>query len=209
MGRSIARLFGFRAICRRFFSRRLRRRRPQSPDRFPAPEHLPIRAACSARAAASLASIRCQPRIDPGTCQRPSVLAPLGAGPPDFRNCSTAVLYLPGTVFHTTMNFMISPPRGKLVSCDWIAWPVRLSLGQGERAQGYIAGAGTGKEFLNVAGVKIGSTCAKVRCGFSGDRHLGPAPRSSAIRALAFEARRHPLLGEVADRFCANSPSRA
>jgi hypothetical protein len=37
---------------------------------------------------------------------------PWGAGPPDFKNWSRAVLYLPGTVFHATINFMISPPRG-------------------------------------------------------------------------------------------------
>src|SRR6185312_8464664 len=62
-------------------------------------------ATCSATAVRS-PSTRCQPSTDPGTCQRPIVLAPAGTGPPLRRKASNAALYLPGTVRHTIMIFI-------------------------------------------------------------------------------------------------------
>src|SRR6266702_4631432 len=43
-------------------------------------------ATCSATAVGSSPSSRCQPRIEPGTCQRPTVFSPSGGLPPVLRN---------------------------------------------------------------------------------------------------------------------------
>src|SRR5450759_2280873 len=53
---------------------------------------LPHSATCCANAVRSFPSTRCQPKVEPGVCHRPTVLIPGRTLPPPLRKLSIAVL---------------------------------------------------------------------------------------------------------------------